>query len=242
MENNKTTKNTCQKCGVSITPYSILCRRCASDKSKNSETVRRVLTLHDAGIPITTVAKILYLSKQRIDQIYKRDRGQYWAAEKRKKKEEERLKTVQRFEQRGNTVKFKCKNCGKPIFWKDADARKKYCSRLCGDKTRRTRRLSKKATTCTGCGIRFFPWVSLPNQKFHNLECYYKNGRNRCGRKMGITAWTSWYCPIENCDTIIYNTSFGSKKEINKHLKEKHGLRYIIGSEAACITLKQTKI
>ena len=33
-------------------------------------------------------------------------------------------------------------------------------------------------------------------------------------------SWTSWYCPIKNCGTIVYNNlDKNLKKEMNKHLK-----------------------
>ena len=40
--------------------------------------------------------------------------------------------------------------------------------------------------------------------------------------KKSQVGWTSWYCPIKNCDQIIYNTN-GLRDDIGSHLRT-HGL------------------
>jgi predicted RNA-binding Zn-ribbon protein involved in translation (DUF1610 family) len=162
-----------------------MCRKCVADKKTNKETARRVLILHDCGLPITKVGKTLGLSRQRVDQIYKRERGRCWAEERKEKKEKETLEIIKRLEERKNRVKFTCKYCGEPILWKDAGARRVYCSRPCIVSFKSIVKRSKKPKVCAGCGIKFFPWTTTPNQKFHDQKCYYKNGLNRKKKSKG---------------------------------------------------------
>lgn len=35
-----------------------------------------------------------------------------------------------------------------------------------------------------------------------------------------IITWTSWYCPVKGCNTIIYNTGMNSKYKIEVHKRE----------------------
>ncbi len=58
----------------------------------------------------------------------------------------------------------------------------------------------------------------LMDKKQHNT--IHHKGKKRNGLRGQHIGWTSWYCPIKNCNKIIYNTNLGSKEEIENHLKD----------------------
>lgn len=173
------------KCGAEISPFAIRCRKCITDKATNHETVKVILKCHDAGITMIKTADTLGITKQRVDQIYKRERGRYWSEEKKRKK----MAELNRIIERANTVKFVCKNCHKPVLWKDAGNAKIYCTIFCNKEFKsRFQRNFKKTNVCVGCGINFHPYRGFPDQPFHNRKCYFKNMNKRAKRKSKLDA------------------------------------------------------
>lgn len=72
------------------------------------------------------------------------------------------------------TKKTKCKkvieclSCHKEIKIFSSNQTRKFCSRKCFERRR-------KPTICKGCGVEFYI-PGEPNMKYHNQECYFKNG------------------------------------------------------------------
>jgi len=172
--------NTCKMCGKEITNFSIRCHSCSSKKQTNWENIKLVLRFHDNGANMTETGKALHISRQRVDQIYKKKRDRYWATEKKAKIITEAQMSLIKLKKHANEVKFKCKYCKKPVTRKEAGLRRKFCSTLCGTLYRNiSRKDNKKWIVCAGCGIKFHPWQSAiysgREQRFHNRACYYKN-------------------------------------------------------------------
>jgi len=65
------------------------------------------------------------------------------------------------------TVKKECQTC-KIEFISFLSDNRKFCSRKCFERKR-------KPTICKGCGVEFYI-PGEPNIKYHNKECYNKNG------------------------------------------------------------------
>jgi hypothetical protein len=65
------------------------------------------------------------------------------------------------------TTKKECQTCSKEFVSFLSDNRK-FCGRKCFEKRR-------KPSICNGCGIEFYI-AGEPNMKYHNQECYHKNG------------------------------------------------------------------
>jgi len=173
--------NTCKDCGKEITKSAIRCRNCQNKVVTNYERIRLVLLYHDNGATMTEASMALHTSRQRVDQIYKKERGRYWKEEEKAKIIAEAQKSLLKLKEHGDEIKFRCKYCKKPVIRKEAGRRTTFCSTACGTLYRSiSGRNNKIWVVCIGCGIKFHPWRSSGlNQKFHNQKCYHKNIRLR---------------------------------------------------------------
>jgi predicted RNA-binding Zn-ribbon protein involved in translation (DUF1610 family) len=98
-------------------------------KSLQEDRNRQIMDMYKEGASFGKISKVFDISRQRVSQILiNKLGGSTGRMEERSKRASERRREIE------NSVKFKCKNCGKQILRKDAKHRSVFCSTECANK------------------------------------------------------------------------------------------------------------